>query len=77
MSRTKRRRNETQRHPVRSSVLIEWSDGFHGDANEVVKQAIESTEGFTFVLSGLEALLEHGIELNLVADKWPDDCVKR
>ena len=53
------------------------NDGFHGNANEVVKRAIESTEGFTFVPSGLEPLLEHGIELNLVADKCPDDCVKR
>jgi uncharacterized protein YndB with AHSA1/START domain len=51
--------------------------GFHGNANEVVKQAIESTQGFTFVLSGLKAWLEHGIELNLVADKRPDDRVKR
>jgi uncharacterized protein YndB with AHSA1/START domain len=51
--------------------------GFHGNANEVVKQAIESAQGFTFVLSGLKALLEHGVELNLVADKCPDDCVKR
>jgi uncharacterized protein YndB with AHSA1/START domain len=51
--------------------------GFHGNANEVVKQAIESTQGFTYVLSGLKALLEHGIELNLVTDKCPDDCVKR
>jgi hypothetical protein len=42
-----------------------------------VKQAIDSTQGFTFVLSGLKALLEHGIELNLVADKRPDDRVKR
>ncbi len=51
--------------------------GFHGDANEVVKQAIDSTQGFTFVLSGLKAWLEHGIELSLVADKRPDDRVKR
>lgn len=46
--------------------------GFGGDGDEVVKQAIDSTEGFTLVLSGLKALLEHGILLNLVSDRFPD-----
>jgi hypothetical protein len=32
-----------------------------------------STEGFTFVLAGLKAFLEHNIILNLVADRHP--CV--
>src|SRR6476646_9374933 len=39
--------------------------GFGGDAGEVASQAISSTEGFTFVLAGLKALLEHNILLNL------------
>lgn len=38
----------------------------------VVEQALESTQGFTFMLSGLKAWLEHGITLELVADKNPD-----
>ncbi len=46
--------------------------GFSGDRDEIVKQAIDSTEGFTLVLSGLKALLEHNIILNLVADRFPD-----
>lgn len=46
--------------------------GFQGDGDEVVKQALGSTEGFTFVLAGLKALLEHGIRLNLVPDRFPD-----
>jgi uncharacterized protein YndB with AHSA1/START domain len=46
--------------------------GFSGDGDEVVQQAIQSTEGFTFVLAGLKALLEHGIRLNLVPDRFPD-----
>ncbi len=45
--------------------------GFTGDGDEVVKQAISSTEGFTFVLAGLKALLEHNVILNLVADRFP------
>jgi len=46
--------------------------GFSGDADKVVSQAIDSTEGFAMVLAGLKALLEHGIALNLVADRFPD-----
>lgn len=45
--------------------------GFSGDGDEIVKQAIGSTEGFTLVLAGLKALLEHDIILNLVADRFP------
>ena len=46
--------------------------GFRGDGDDVVKQAIGSTEGFTFVLSALKAFLEHNIVLNLVKDRFPD-----
>ncbi len=51
--------------------------GFSGDRDEIVKQAIESTEGFTLVLSGLKALLEHNMILNLVSDRFPDALKKR
>jgi uncharacterized protein YndB with AHSA1/START domain len=42
--------------------------GFRGSDDEVIAQAVGSTEGFTLVLAGLKALLEHGVVLNLVAD---------
>lgn len=48
------------------------NDGFEGTADELLEQAMDSTQGFTFVLSGLKAYLEHGVQLNLVADKSPD-----
>lgn len=51
--------------------------GFQGDGDDIVKQAIGSTEGFTIVLCGLKALLEHNIVLNLVPDKAPDAHVNR
>lgn len=51
--------------------------GFQGDADEIVGQAIGSTEGFTIVLCGLKAWLEHGIRLNLVADKAPYAHIER
>lgn len=45
---------------------------FTGNGDEVVRQAIDSTGGFTLVLAGLKALLEHDIALNLVGDRFPD-----
>ena len=47
------------------------NSGFGGTVEEKVKKALDSTEGFTFVLAGLKAWLEHGIELNLVRDRFP------
>lgn len=51
-------------------TISSW--GFHGVDDEVVRQAIDSMGGFSLVLAGLKALLEHGIELNLGADHHPD-----
>jgi len=48
------------------------NSGFQGDRDSIVDQVIDSTGGYTMVLCGLKALLEHGISLNLVADKAPD-----
>ena len=46
--------------------------GFTGNADELVKQVTDSTQGFTLVLAGLKALLEHNVQLNLVADRYPE-----
>lgn len=46
--------------------------GFTGNQESIVKQVIDSTGGFTIVICGLKALLEHGITLNLVADASPN-----
>ena len=45
--------------------------GFAGDGDELVKQVTGSTQGFTLVLAGAKALLEHNVRLNLVADRYP------
>ena len=45
--------------------------GFSGDGDALAKHALDATEGFTLVLAGLKALLEHNIILNLVADRFP------
>jgi uncharacterized protein YndB with AHSA1/START domain len=47
------------------------NSGFTGDGDELVKQATDSTQGFSLVLAGLKALLEHGVQLNLVPDRFP------
>ena len=36
----------------------------------------DSTGGFTTVLDGLKAFLEHGINLNLIADKFPKEVMQ-
>lgn len=45
--------------------------GFTGDGDALVTQVTESTQGFTLVLAGLKAFLEHRVQLNLVADRYP------
>jgi uncharacterized protein YndB with AHSA1/START domain len=47
------------------------NSGFAGDEDEIVDQALDSKGGFTWVLAGLKALLEHGVRLNLTADAHP------
>ena len=50
---------------------------FTGNGDELMKQLADSTQGFTLVLAGLKALLEHGIYLNLVADRYPEEIDQR
>jgi uncharacterized protein YndB with AHSA1/START domain len=45
--------------------------GFTGSEDELLKQVTDSTQGFTLVMAGLKAFLEHNIRLNLVADRYP------
>jgi hypothetical protein len=61
---------------------MRWSDtrlrfvsvtesGFSGSGDELVKYVADSTQGFTLMLAGLKAFLEHGVRLNLTADRYP------
>ena len=45
--------------------------GFTGGEDVIMEQVVSSTEGFALVLAGAKALLEHGVRLNLVADRFP------
>ena len=57
--------------PDGTTFVTITNSGFSGDGENRVKQALESTEGFTFVLAGAKAWLEHSLQLNLVADRFP------
>ncbi|HEY1014596.1 MAG TPA: SRPBCC family protein [Herpetosiphonaceae bacterium] len=45
--------------------------GFVGDGDSLLRQTADSTQGFSLMLAGMKAYLEHGVELNLVADRYP------
>jgi hypothetical protein len=45
------------------------TSGFDGDLDDLIAAAVDSTQGFTLVLSNLKLLLETGTAGNLVSDK--------
>ncbi|PWJ98206.1 hypothetical protein BC749_10532 [Flavobacterium araucananum] len=47
------------------------NSGLKGDSDKIIDQVRNSTEGFTLVLAGAKAYLEHNIQLNLVLDRFP------
>jgi len=54
------------------ATLVKISNwGFPGNCENVLSQAVDAKGGYTMVLAGLKAWLEHGIELNLVRDHFP------
>jgi uncharacterized protein YndB with AHSA1/START domain len=54
-----------------STYVIIKNYGFNQSGEDLIEQIKDNTGGFTTVLDGLKAYLEHGIQLNLVADKFP------
>jgi len=66
----------TERENGTTFVVITAS-GFAGTDDEQVAAAIDSMGGFSFVLAGCKAFLEHGIALNLVQDHDPDADVSK
>jgi uncharacterized protein YndB with AHSA1/START domain len=47
--------------------------GFNLSGDNLIQAIKDNTGGFTTVLDGLKAYLEHNIKLNLVADKFPKE----
>ena len=57
------------------ATLVKISNwNFPGNCDGVLPMAVDSKGGYTMVLAGLKAWLEHGIELSLVRDQFPDGC---
>jgi uncharacterized protein YndB with AHSA1/START domain len=67
-------------------TLVEWTfqalqdattfvrvteSGWTGNADQLVRYVADSTQGFSLMLAGLKALLEHDIRLNLTLDRYP------
>lgn len=55
-----------------TTLVVITNAGFKGSDDEVAAQAIDAKGGFTSLLAGAKAYLEHGILLNLVGDHAPD-----
>ena len=58
-------------HKNDSTYVTITNSGFRGAGDKVVNDALDSKGGFTWVLAGLKALLEHNLELNAIVDAFP------
>ena len=57
------------------TVVTVTESGFTGPADEAIAYVSGSTGGYTTALCSAKALLEHGVELGAVRDKFPDAWV--
>jgi uncharacterized protein YndB with AHSA1/START domain len=51
--------------------------GLRGNGDALVARAAGATGGFTIMLCALKALLEHGVVLSAVGDRFPKDLEQR
>lgn len=51
--------------------------GFKETGDDLIQSIKDNTGGFTTVLDGMKAYLEHNIRLNLIADKFPKEASNR
>jgi len=54
-----------------STYVVIKNYGFNVTGDELIKAIKDNTGGFTTVLDGMKAYLEYGLNLNLIADKFP------
>jgi uncharacterized protein YndB with AHSA1/START domain len=47
--------------------------GFQGTPDERLAKMMDSTGGFSLLIAGAKAWLEHQVQLNLVGDKYPEE----
>lgn len=59
---------------AKGTIVSITNSGLRGD--DVIAEALDLTQGWNLVLAAAKAWLEHGINLNIVADKAPDHNIK-
>lgn len=59
------------REMEKGTLVVIKSYGFSQEGEELLKTINDNTGGFTTVLDGCKAYLEHGINLKLIEDKFP------
>jgi hypothetical protein len=63
-------RNVADFEPTGTEIIDPWQRA--GEVTWLSSGSVaDSTQRFTLMLAGLKALLEHGIPLNLTADRYP------
>lgn len=55
-------------------TLVKITTHALGEPHELMSKALDLKGGFTMVLAGAKAWLEHGVQFNLVADQFPNGC---
>ena len=60
-----------------STYVTVTESGYNKTGDELLEAIKDSTGGFTIVLDGLKAFLEHRINLNLIADKFPKEVMQQ
>ena len=61
--------------PDDTTFVTITSYGFTGTGDEIVAKALDVMGGFSLVLAAAKAWLEHGININIVADHAPDAVI--
>ena len=60
--------------PENATYVVIRNYGFTETGDDLLNVIKDVTGGFTTVLDGCKAFLEHGINLNLIADKFPKEA---
>lgn len=60
-------------HGEHATFVNILNQGFGGEPDKVLQEAMDSTEGFTWVLAGAKAWLEQGMILNAIRDRHPKE----
>jgi len=59
-----------------STYVVAREYGYQETGEDLIAAIKDSTGGFTTVLDGLKCWLEHGINLNLIRDKFPAEAIQ-